>query len=171
MLKPVLLTLCLALLNKMNSKQTISAVRKLQFCAGHRLFKHESKCRHLHGHNYQIFLHAQSTSNISESNSYNLDQIGRVIDFSILKERFLPWIEENWDHGFIVWQGDLEAIDALRAIPEQKLFLLDSNPTAENLALYLLNQVAPKLLANTDVSIYKIVLWETENCFVEVTTA
>ncbi len=147
----------------MDSKQTISAVRKLQFCAGHRLYQHESKCRHLHGHNYKVFLHAQSTS--------NLDQIGRVIDFSILKGRFLPWIEENWDHGFIVWQGDLEAIAALRAIPDQKLFLLDSNPTAENLALYLLNQVAPKLLAETDVSISKIVLWETENCFVEVTTA
>ncbi|MBP9090360.1 6-carboxytetrahydropterin synthase [bacterium] len=141
----------------------MSAVRKLQFCAGHRLYQHESKCRHLHGHNYKVFLHAQSTS--------NLDQIGRVIDFSILKGRFLPWIEENWDHGFIVWQGDLEAIAALRAIPDQKLFLLDSNPTAENLALYLLNQVAPKLLAETDVSISKIVLWETENCFVEVTTA
>jgi len=142
-------------------KNQVSAVRKSQFCAGHRLYKHESKCRHFHGHNYQVFLHAQSSSN-------SLDQVGRVIDFSILKGRFLPWIEENWDHGFIVWKGDEEAISALQAIPEQKLFLLESNPTAENLALYLLNQVAPKLLADTGVNLTKIVLWETENCFVEV---
>ena len=142
----------------------VSAVRKLQFCAGHRLYKHESKCRHFHGHNYQVFLHAQSCSN-------SLDQVGRVIDFSILKGRFLPWIEENWDHGFIVWKGDEEAISALQAIPEQKLFLLDCNPTAENLALYLLNQVAPKLLSDTGVQLTKIVLWETENCYVEVSLA
>lgn len=145
----------------MDSKQTISAVRKLQFCAGHRLYKHESKCRHFHGHNYQIFLHAQSSSN-------SLDKVGRVIDFSVLKARFLPWIEENWDHGFIVWQGDAEAIAALRAIPEQKLFLLEGNPTAENLALYLLNVIAPQVLVDTGVTLTKIVLWETENCFVEV---
>lgn len=144
-----------------NSSQSISAVRKLQFCAGHRLYKHESKCRHFHGHNYQIFLHAQS-------DSHSLDQIGRVIDFSILKGSFLPWLEANWDHGFIVWKGDDEAIAALQAIPGQKLFLLDTNPTAENLALYLLNQVAPKLLEGTGVSLTKIVLWETENCYVEV---
>ena len=83
----------------------------------------------------------------------------------------MPWIEENWDHGFIVWKGDEEAISALQAIPEQKLFLLDCNPTAENLALYLLNQVAPKLLSDTGVQLTKIVLWETENCYVEVSLA
>lgn len=137
----------------------VFATRKLQFCAGHRVHKHESKCRHLHGHNYQIYLYAQGDM---------LDKLGRVIDFGVLKERFLPWIEKNWDHGFILWKEDKEAIAALRAIPEQKIFLLDSNPTAENLASYLLTEVAPLLLDDTDVYLRKIVLWETENCFVEV---
>ncbi len=137
----------------------ISAVRKLQFCAGHRIYKHESKCRHLHGHNYQIFLHAEARE---------LDHLGRVIDFAVLKERFLPWLERNWDHGFILWDKDIEGIAALQAIPEQKLFLLGGNPTAENMALHLLTQVAPVLLADTDVKLSKVVLWETENCFVEV---
>ncbi len=137
----------------------VSAVRKLQFCAGHRIYKHESKCRHLHGHNYQVFFHAEAKE---------LDHLGRVIDFGVLKERFLPWLEANWDHGFILWDKDKEGIAALRAVPEQKLFLLGNNPTAENMALYLLTEVAPLLLVDSDVRVSKVVLWETENCFVEV---
>ncbi len=143
---------------------TTVATRKLQFCAGHRIYKHESKCRHLHGHNYHLYLHARAKD---ENNS--LDSLGRVIDFGVLKSRFLPWIEENWDHGFIIWTEDKEAIAALQAVPEQKLFLLDRNPTAENLATYLIDVVAPALLKDDAVSICKIVLYETENCFVEVT--
>jgi 6-pyruvoyltetrahydropterin/6-carboxytetrahydropterin synthase len=140
--------------------QNISAVRRLQFCAGHRVHKHESKCANLHGHNYVLFLHARCRA--------GLDQLGRVIDFAVLKDRFAPWIEQNWDHGFILWQDDAEAIAALQHMSKQKLFLLPANPTAENMALHLLHVVSPAVLEDCDVELTKIVLWETENCFVEV---
>lgn len=138
----------------------VSAVRKLQFCAGHRVFRHENKCGMLHGHNYLLYLHARPKD--------GLDKLGRVIDFSVLKGRFLPWIEENWDHGFILFGEDLEALELLQKVEGQKLFILDVNPTAENLALHILNIVAPALLKDTDVEIHKVVLCETENCSVEV---
>lgn len=144
----------------------VTAVRRLQFCAGHRVYKHESKCRHLHGHNYQVFLHARPLV-VSES-SDGLDELGRVIDFSVLKQRFVGWIEENWDHGFIVFDQDLEALNLLKSLPGQKIYVLNANPTAENMALHLLNDIGPKLLAGENVELSKIVLWETENCFVEV---
>jgi len=145
----------------MNTKSNgkVTAVRRIQFCAGHRVHRHESKCRNLHGHNYQAFFHAQADQ---------LDELGRVIDFSVIKQCMGTWIEENWDHGFIVSKDDTEALAVLRQVNGQKLFVLDVNPTAENMALALLNVVAPKLLAGTGVRISKVVLWETENCFVEV---
>jgi 6-pyruvoyltetrahydropterin/6-carboxytetrahydropterin synthase len=149
----------------------ISAVRKLQFCAGHRVYKHESKCAHLHGHNYLVYIHAQAKDDAEGEAVSQLDALGRVIDFSVLKEKFSQWIEQNWDHGFILWQEDLEAIAAMKTLPGQKLFLLGKNPTAENLAHYLLAEVAPVLLRDTGVKVVKIVLWETENCFVEVAHA
>ena len=124
---------------------------------------HEGKCRHLHGHNYQVFFHAR--------NAGGLDNLGRVVDFGVLKDKFGRWIEENWDHGFIVWQEDGEALAALKQIPDQKIFVLPANPTAENMALYLLNDVAGKLLEGTAAEIVKVVLWETENCSVEVQLA
>lgn len=137
----------------------VTAVRRIQFCAGHRVHRHESKCRNLHGHNYQAFFHAEADE---------LDELGRVIDFSVLKERMGTWIDENWDHGFVVCKDDTEALAVLRQVTGQKLFVLDVNPTAENMALELLNVVAPMVLAGTGVRMLKVVLWETENCFVEV---
>lgn len=144
----------------LHPQHSVSAVRRLQFCAGHRVFKHESKCHRLHGHNYVAFFHAQSAA--------GLDSLGRVIDFGVLKEKLSEWISDNWDHGFILWKQDYDAISAINKLDGQQIFLLPTNPTAENMAAYLLNVVAPAVLNGTGVVVNKIVLWETENCFVEV---
>lgn len=133
--------------------------RRIQFCAGHRVWRHETKCAHLHGHNYVAYFHAEGTE---------LDELGRVIDFGVLKERLGGWIDEHWDHGFILHREDEEAVRLVGALPGQKLFLLDGNPTAENIALHLLEEVAPRVLADTGVEVVEVVLWETENCSVEV---
>jgi 6-pyruvoyltetrahydropterin/6-carboxytetrahydropterin synthase len=140
----------------------VTAVRRIQFCAGHRVQQHESKCRNLHGHNYVAFFHAQSDA--------GLDPLGRVIDFGVLKERLGAFIEQHWDHGFILWREDTEAIDAVKRVAGQKLSLLEVNPTAENMALHLLHEVCPRALEGTRVRVVKVVLWETENCFVEAET-
>lgn len=133
--------------------------RRMQFCSGHRVHQHEGKCAHLHGHNYVVLFYAQAS---------RLDSKGRVIDFSELKHRLGGWIDQNWDHGFILYRNDTQAIDAVRTVENQKLYLLESNPTAENMALHLLYDVAPKVLAGTDVSLARVTLWETENCFADV---
>ena len=133
-------------------------VRRVQFCAGHRLCGHEGRCAHAHGHNYVVFLHAASD---------RLDRVGRVVDFSVLKDRLGGWIETHWDHAFICYKEDDELRKALSALEGQRLFLLDENPTAENMASYLLNVVGPEQLAGTGVRLVRVVLWETENCCAE----
>jgi 6-pyruvoyltetrahydropterin/6-carboxytetrahydropterin synthase len=143
-----------------NQERRVTAVRRVQFCAGHRVQQHESKCRNLHGHNYVAFFHAVADA--------GLDRLGRVIDFAVLKERLGGWIDEHWDHGFVLCRDDAEAIAAVQRVAGQKLSLLSTNPTAENMASYLLDEVCPRALADTPVRITKVVLWETENCFVEV---
>ena len=130
-------------------------VRRLQFCAGHRLFNHEGKCAGIHGHNYVVQVHAAADE---------LDELGRIIDFGALKERLGGWIDEHWDHAFICYRKDQDAIEALRAIQGQRLFVMDVNPTAENLARYLLDVVGPQQLEGTGVRLIRVVLWETENC-------
>jgi 6-pyruvoyltetrahydropterin/6-carboxytetrahydropterin synthase len=134
----------------------LSCARRLQFCAGHRIAHHENKCAFLHGHNYVALIHAVAPQ---------LDDLGRVIDFSVLKERIGTWIDTHWDHGFLLAEDDYEARDAVKLVVGQKLFLMPSNPTAENMARYLLEEIAPQVLVGTTVKIVKVELWETENCF------
>ncbi len=138
----------------------ITATRRLQFCAGHRVHGHEGKCRHLHGHNFVVFLTAASA---------DLDDVGRVIDFGVLKERVGGWIEREWDHGFLVWRDDVEAQRALASVSGQKTYVMPGNPTAENLANHLLRVVGPATLEGTGVRLVKVTLHETENGIAEAT--
>lgn len=135
-------------------------VRTIGFSAGHRLWQHESKCAHVHGHNYVVEFHATAEQ---------LDSVGRVIDFSVLKDRLGGWIDQHWDHGFICNKDDHEVLDVMNRIAGQKLFVMDVNPTAENLARHLLEVVGPQQLAGTGVRLVRVVLSETANCRAEAT--
>lgn len=138
----------------------IEAVRKIHFSAGHRVYGHESKCSNLHGHNYILWVHAVASE---------LDDLGRVIDFSVLKEKIDSWIQLQWDHTFLVYENDSELLAMNSLIKKNKpWFVCPFNPTAENLAKFLLQEVIPDLLAGTGVLVTKLVLYETENCKVEV---
>jgi 6-pyruvoyltetrahydropterin/6-carboxytetrahydropterin synthase len=136
----------------------ITICRRIQFCAGHRVCGHENKCRNLHGHNYVAHIHARAPE---------LDTLGRVIDFSVLKEKVGGWIDANIDHSMILFDKDVlvqlykqnVSLDGLG-----KLFTMPMNPTAENIADFLLNDICPKLLQGTGVEVYAIELEETENC-------
>ncbi len=132
----------------------VTCTRRLQFCAGHRVWRHEGKCAQPHGHNYVVHVTA----------SAELDAIGRVIDFSVLKERIGGWIESEWDHGFVYCVDDLLMRHALALMDAKKTFALPQNPTAENLADYLLRGVCPMVLRGTGVTVTKVVVEETENC-------
>jgi len=140
----------------------ITCTRKLWFCAGHRVKGHEGKCSHLHGHNYIVYVTAQAS----------LDSIGRVIDFSVLKDKFGSFIDDNFDHGFLVWEEDKEVIDALDYFDaycgEQKIFVMPTNPTAENIAQFLLDN-SDDILDDKGVEVTMIKVYETENCFAVAT--
>lgn len=142
----------------------ITCTRRLQFCAGHRVYGHESKCAHLHGHNYVALI----TARVGE-----LDEIGRVIDFGVLKEKVGGWIEEHWDHKMVLYQIDplralwLDPTDGRETPHPDSLWLAPFNPTAENMARYLLDYVGPHALKDTGVRVMRVELWETENCRAE----
>jgi 6-pyruvoyltetrahydropterin/6-carboxytetrahydropterin synthase len=136
----------------------IQAVRIIKFDAGHRVVNHESKCRTLHGHEYKAEVFAEG----------DLDALGRVIDFGVIKEKIGAWIDDNWDHTMIIYSkdNDLEKIKSCEGY--KPVFVTDFNPTAENLAAYLLHTVCPEQLKDSGVLVTKIKLWETSNCYVEV---
>jgi 6-pyruvoyltetrahydropterin/6-carboxytetrahydropterin synthase len=136
-------------------------VRIIKFDAGHRVVNHESKCRTLHGHEYKAEIYAKAD---------RLDALGRVIDFSVIKEKIGSWIDLNWDHNLIIWRNDPNLPHIERCEGHKKPFIADFNPTVENMAAYLLQAANDSLLAGAGVRITKIRLWETSNCYVEVSS-
>lgn len=138
---------------------TIIAHRTHEWHMGHRVFEHESKCQHLHGHSYVATLHVEAPA---------LDRLGRVMDFSVIKEKLVNWIEDNWDHKFMVFDKDPLATPLLAADPIG-VIKVGFNPTAENIAEFLLTVVGPNQLAGTEVKLVKVELMETGKCGVVVT--
>lgn len=140
----------------------LNIMRRITFCAGHRLQGHGGKCEHFHGHNYVVEFHITGAE---------VDEVGRLIDFAILKTLFKGWIDDNWDHGFVLWDKDANGRAAMEIVTPKKLYLLPYNPTAENMARYLLDEICPKLLKGQTVKCWKVVLWETDDAFAEAVMA
>lgn len=137
----------------------ITATRYHDFSTGHRVYGHESKCAHLHGHNYRIHLTVEADE---------LDTVGRVMDFSVIKELLCVWLEENWDHKFLVWEQDPFA-KTLKELDDTGTVVVQFNPTAENMGQYLIDHVGPKQLAGTGVRLISVNIEETRKCNVTVT--
>ena len=148
------------------------ASRYHDISAGHRVVGHESKCRFIHGHNYRIHF-------FCAHNGGGLDTIGRVIDFAVIKEKLCMWLEHHWDHKLLLWQNDplkdmfekLQTLEVpLSTIDDvaSSLCIVPFNPTAENMAEYLLYTLAPVLLYETGVSLKKVIVEETRKCAVEL---
>jgi 6-pyruvoyltetrahydropterin/6-carboxytetrahydropterin synthase len=122
--------------------------REIEFCYGHRLLDYAGKCRHLHGHNGRAVITIESPT---------LDAHGMVHDFSDIKRSLSQWIEDHLDHRMILWRRD-PAVPLLEQIGEP-LYLLDENPTAENIARVIF-QAARQL----GLPVVETVLWETPHC-------
>jgi len=160
-----------------------TVIRSHEICAGHRVVGHESKCRHLHGHNYKFHFKVAPKKGSQEINSILLDDVGRVIDFSVVKTTLCQWLENNWDHKFLHWEKDV-LIEGLKSVvgfaddcgefisAKEQINFLDSmvslpfNPTAENLAAYMVNVIGPQLLDEHGVQLVECTIEETSKCHV-----
>ena len=138
----------------------MTIMKRVRFCAGHRLLGHGGKCEFLHGHNYvaEFFVSCDEDQ---------IDAVGRVIDFKDLKNLLKTWLDDNWDHGFLLNEADETAINAIQMVQPTKFYTLPYNPTAENMARYLLEEVCPSLLSSTNARAVKVIIWETEDSYAE----
>ena len=135
---------------------TITITRRLEIDAGHRLLKHEGKCRNYHGHRYIFEITVRARE---------LDDVGRVIDFSEVKRLVGGWLDENWDHGMILQQGD-PLIPLLQEL-KLKHAVYVTSPTAENLTEHLFNVACNLGLFDQGIQIVGVRCFETPNCSAE----
>jgi len=106
-----------------------------EFSAAHQLKEYGGKCEALHGHNWRVEVYVKSSVP---------DKIGMVMDFADIKKA-ANLILAELDHK------NLNEIQPFR----------DKNPTAENISLWVFNQLLSKI--NSDnIKLSKVRVWETE---------
>ncbi|MBD1423872.1 6-pyruvoyl trahydropterin synthase family protein [Sphingobacterium chuzhouense] len=132
----------------------ILAERYHDISCGHRVVGHEGKCRFLHGHNYRIHFTVAADQ---------LDEVGRVVDFSVIKTALCEWLEEHFDHKFLIWEKD-ELLPQLHEVSGESLVVVPFNPTAENIAQYLVERIGPQQLKDYPVRLISCKVEETAKC-------
>jgi 6-pyruvoyltetrahydropterin/6-carboxytetrahydropterin synthase len=106
------------------------------FAAGHALRNYHGKCENVHGHNYRCQVTVEGEQ---------VDQIGLLVDFVELK-RVVHSVLDRLDH---VWLNDFPPFDTL-------------NPSAENIAKYIHDEVLAGLGNREGVRLAFVKLWETD---------
>jgi 6-pyruvoyltetrahydropterin/6-carboxytetrahydropterin synthase len=108
---------------------------KTDFAAAHCLREAGGKCESLHGHNFTVEVAVESET---------LDELGMVIDFRLLKTKT---------------QAVLQALDHryLNELP----FFQGKNPSAENLATYIFEELA-RQIDQQGYRISWVAVWESE---------
>jgi 6-pyruvoyltetrahydropterin/6-carboxytetrahydropterin synthase len=119
--------------------------KHIDFCYGHRLLNYEGKCRHLHGHNGRVEVHIKADK---------LDARGMVQDFSDIKKSVKNWIDDTLDHRMLLHRDD--PILPLLKQRGELFYVMDENPTAENIAKLIFNHARAEGLPVVEVQ-----LWET----------
>jgi 6-pyruvoyltetrahydropterin/6-carboxytetrahydropterin synthase len=109
------------------------------FAAGHALRNYRGKCENVHGHNYRCQVSLEGAE---------LDEIGLLVDFIELK-RVVHGVLDSLDHQ---WLNEFPPFDKL-------------NPSAENIARYIYDQVYDGLKVRDGVRIALVRLWETDTAY------
>lgn len=123
--------------------------KTIDFCYGHRLIDHKGKCRYLHGHNGLVEIDVETN---------DLDEMGMVVDFSDIREVVKGWIDANLDHRMILNREDI-VVPILLDLGEPT-YLLDNNPTAENIA-----KLVYKQAQSHGIKVKEVRLWETPSSY------
>jgi 6-pyruvoyltetrahydropterin/6-carboxytetrahydropterin synthase len=109
---------------------------KHHFSSAHMLNNYLGECKNLHGHNWKVKVFARAEE---------LNNIGISLDFKEFKSIVKNEIDK-FDHMFLNDHPSFKEI----------------NPTAENIARTIYNELADKVNSN-NLKIYMIEVWESEN--------
>ncbi|RBP52869.1 6-pyruvoyl trahydropterin synthase family protein [Arenicella xantha] len=124
-------------------------LKSISFCYGHRLLKYQGPCANLHGHNARAEITLASEQ---------LDERGMVMDFGDIKSVIKTWIDDNLDHTMLLCKDD--PLVAVLTDNQEKFYLMDKNPTAENIAELIFNYAEQQ-----NFPVESVTLWESDTSF------
>lgn len=118
--------------------KTFTLKTLMDFASAHSLRDYPGNCANLHGHNWKVEVQVIG---------HQLNDVGMVIDFKQIKAHAKNVIE-TLDHTYLNDHPYFQSV----------------NPTAENIAQYLYQQIQNKIQTDS-VKMHSLTLWENDrNC-------
>ncbi len=112
----------------------------LDFASAHSLRGYPGDCAKLHGHNWKIEVEVIGSQ---------LNEVGMVIDFKQIK-KYAKEVVAELDHSFL----------------NDHPYFTEINPTAENIAQYIYQQIQQRIEDDT-VKMHRLTVWENDrNCVI-----
>ncbi len=136
----------------------IQVTKIFRFETAHALHGYHGACRHVHGHSYQLHV----TVRAEEPESY-FPAPGILIDFKDLKRMVNEAVVNRLDHALVVSSAYLQANPDLPS--EENVLVMDAEPSAENLLLFIRNALRPQLPSG--ISLAALKLFETADSYAE----
>lgn len=137
----------------------IRLTKIFHFEMAHALLGYPGDCRNIHGHSYE--LHVSVTSGNS-GNEY-IPAGGIIVDFKELKKIVNTTIIEKFDHRLVL---SVQYIKKKAPAPSpENTFILDAEPTAENLLIFIQKSISAALPAGIKLAALK--LYETKDSYAE----
>ncbi|MCS6966009.1 MAG: 6-carboxytetrahydropterin synthase [Candidatus Kapabacteria bacterium] len=136
---------------------SVRIAKEFRWEMAHRLPFHTCGCQNVHGHSYRAVVILEGEP----------DARGMVLDYLELARLVEP-ILHRLDHAFLCSEDDELMTDFLRQHPEFKAVFVPFVTTAENIAQWLLEQLATELRAHPNLQYLTVRVHETERTFAEV---
>jgi|SRR6185437_4969304 len=137
----------------------ISVTKIFNFEMAHALYNYEGPCANIHGHSYILYVTVKSVTGTKSE----LTAPGFIIDFKELKEIVNAKALVLLDHKLVLSR---EYINHLKPHPSfNNLFQFGTEPTVENLLLFISKELIASLPA--EVSLHSLKLFETGNSYAE----
>lgn len=137
----------------------ISITRIFNFEMAHALHNYEGACANIHGHSYILHVTVRAAAKGGDK----LIPPGFIMDFKELKEIVNSKVIALLDHKMVL-SG--EYIDSLQSHSSfNNLFRFETEPTAENLLLFISKELTASL--PEQVSLHSLKLFETGNSYAE----
>lgn len=109
---------------------------QLEFAAAHHLRGYDGNCARLHGHNWKVEITVSGQQ---------LNDVGMLVDFKEIKRQGKAVLDQL-DHYYL---NDIPPFDA------------ELNPTAENIAFYLFQQLSARM-NDGRIAIATVTVWEND---------
>lgn len=136
----------------------ITVTKIFRFEAAHAIYGYPGACANLHGHSYE--LHVRVTG--AHGDEKFIGGTGIVMDFKDLKKVVNESVVNKLDHKLILSEKFLAT---KQWVSSDALLKFPSEPTAENLLIYIRNELHKSLPA--DINLIALKLYETQDSYAE----